>query len=152
MTEAASQNRLTHLAGEWTGDETIAPSQWGEGGKAVARISARMELNQKLLVQDYSAERGGAPWLKAHAVFTFDEQAGAYSLFWFDSLGFVPAQAAPGQWDRQSLRFIRTSPRGQARHTYTFTVPDAYQLKLESSFDGGATWVLVMEGAYSRIG
>jgi hypothetical protein len=116
---------------------------------AVARISARLDLNEKALIQDYSAERGGKLWIKAHAVFVFEEQSSAYSLYWFDSLGFIPTQPAAGQWDGGALRFIRVSPRGQTRHTYRAS-GQKYYLTLESSFDGGAAWGLVAEGAYTR--
>lgn len=143
-------NCLSRFAGDWTGEETIAPSKWGDGGTALATISARLDLNERALIQEYSAQRDGKLWIKAHAVFTFEEQNSAYSLFWFDSLGFIPAQPAPGEWDGEALRFIRVSPRGQTRHTYRSIVDGQYRLTLESSFDGGASWVPVMEGTYSR--
>lgn len=122
--------------------------QVGPGGKASARISARLDLGGRALIQDYSAERDEKPWLSAHAVFSFDESSAAYSLYWFDSLGFIPAQAAPGQWNGDALVFIRSSPRGMTRHSYRFPEPGKYRLTLESSFDGGATWLPVTEGSY----
>lgn len=141
---------LEFFAGEWTGDEEIASSKWGEGGRAAALVSARFDLGGRVLVQDYSAQRDGKTWLKAHAVIAVDEQTSGLGLFWFDSLGFTPGEPAPGQWDGSSLRFVRTSPRGQARHTYKPTGPAAYEFVLESSFDSGASWVLVMKGRYVR--
>jgi hypothetical protein len=142
---------LELFAGEWIGKEDIAPSKWGEGGRAEAFISARLDFNGCVLIQDYSAQRDGKPWFKAHAVIAFDPQASALSLHWFDSMGFTPAAPAPGQWDDRTLRFVRASSRGQTRHTYTSTGPDSYELIMESSFDGGASWVLVMTGRYSRV-
>jgi len=142
---------LSIFAGEWAGEEAIAPSKWGPGGSAAAIISARLDLNERILIQDYSAERDGKPWLKAHAIFVFEEQSAAYSLFWFDSLGFIPRQAAQGQWDGAEWTFIRESPRGRTRHIYSLKNSDRYRLKLESSFDEGATWTPVMEGNYFRV-
>lgn len=150
MSTLSSSNYLSFLAGQWTGQETIAPSKWGAGGTAIATITSRLDLNDKALIHDYRAERDGKTWLTAHAIFVFDEPSSHYSLFWFDSLGFVPTQPAPGQHDGNTLKFIRTSPRGQTRHTYTFSDDKQYQLLLESSSDGGATWILVMDGIYSR--
>jgi hypothetical protein len=150
MSSNPSPNSLSLLAGTWTGVETIAASKWGPGGTAISKSSARLDLNQRVLIQDYSAERDGKHWLAAHAVFVFDEPTSAYGLFWFDSLGFVPGQPAPGQWDGETLSFTRVSPRGQTRHLYTLSAPDTYSLRLESSFDGGSTWNLVMDGIYSR--
>lgn len=143
---------LGKFVGDWTGDEEIAPSKWGEGGKASASISARLDFNGRVLIQDYSAQRNGKPWFSAHAVIAFDPNASTLSLHWFDSMGFVPAEAAPGEWDGEALRFVRSSPRGMTRHTYIPAGAGAYGLVLESSFDAGATWVPVMKGHYSRAG
>ena len=150
MTSSTPENHLTRLAGTWTGTETIAASKWGPGGMALATLSARADLNGRVLIQDYNAERDGKRWLAAHAVFTFDEPSSTYTLFWFDSLGFTPSQPAAGEWDGETLKFLRISPRGQTRHLYTFPNGDEFALRLESSFDGGSTWNLVMEGRYSR--
>lgn len=144
------RNLLEQFAGEWAGDEEIAPSKWGEGGIARASISARLDFDGRVLVQDYSAERDGKPWFKSHAVIAFDQQNSALSLHWFDSMGFIPQLPAPGHWNGEALQFIRTSPRGQTRHTYIPSGAGAYELLLESSFDAGATWVPVMTGRYSR--
>lgn len=146
-----SSNPLHKLVGHWRGKETIQPSQWGAGGPAQAQVACREALDGKAFVQDYEAERDGKTWLQAHAIFARRAEAADYSLFWFDSLGFAPQEPAQGTWDGHDLAFIRTSPRGQSRHTYTFIDDDTYGMRLESSFDGGATYVLVMEGVYTRI-
>jgi len=159
-TETASQTAAAHkpisclelFSGDWVGEEEIAPSRWGEGGKASALVSARLDLDRRVLIQDYIAQRDGKPWFKAHAVIAFDAQSGGFNLYWFDSMGFMPSEPAPGQWDGASLRFVRSSPRGQTRHSYCATGPDAYQLILESSFDCGATWTPVSTGRYARVG
>jgi hypothetical protein len=150
MTDTSITHCLTKLVGEWTGEETIAASKWGPGGTAVATLFARLDLNGRALIQDYSAERDGKRWLAAHAVFVFDEPTSAYTLFWFDSLGFTPSQPAQGEWNGETLSFVRISPRGQTRHLYTFSRADEFGLRLESSFDGGSSWNLVMNGSYSR--
>jgi hypothetical protein len=150
MSNVTFSSQLAALAGTWTGTETIAASKWGPGGTALASLSARVDLNGRVLIQDYSAERDGKKWLAAHAVFTFDAPSSTYGLFWFDSLGFTPTQPAAGEWDGATLKFLRVSPRGQTRHLYTFANKDEYTLRLESSFDDGSTWNLVMEGHYSR--
>ncbi|MTW13681.1 DUF1579 domain-containing protein [Pseudoduganella eburnea] len=145
-------NLLELFAGDWAGVEEITLSKWGPGGSASASISARLEFGGRVLVQDYSAERDGKQWFKAHAVIAFDQQTSSLSLHWFDSMGFVPASPAPGQWDGEALRFVRTSLRGQTRHTYVFVGAATYELSLESSFDGGASWEPVMKGRYMQLG
>lgn len=143
-------NILWKFAGAWRGHEQIQSSKWGEGGLALSSVTSELRFDDRLLVQDYAAQRDGKDWFDAHAVFSFDANDGSYRLFWFDSLGFVPEQAASGTWNGESLTFIRISPRGQTRHVYTPVSDYEYSMRLESSFDGGANWILVMEGRYSR--
>lgn len=145
-------NVLAALAGEWTGDETIATTRWGQGGPAVARIHARFDLGGKVLLLDYREERDGKASLQAHAVFAAGQEPGEYALYWFDSYGFTPSQPAPGHWDGKRLVFLRSSQRGQTRHIYEWVAEGIYRLTLESSFDAGVNWERVMEGEYRRIG
>jgi hypothetical protein len=143
---------LARLAGEWQGEEAIATTRWGEGGAANGGFTASMELNDRVLVQDYREERDGKTALQVHAVFVAEPDHDQYSLYWFDSYGFVPGTPAPGLWNGERLTFVRSSPRGQTRHVYAFEGEDVFTLKLESSFDGGVSWELVMTGRYHRTG
>lgn len=146
---AAEKSVLSLLAGEWQGEETIATTRWGEGGPARGRFSARPDLGGRILLMDYREERDGQPALQAHAVLSAGPGHDEYALYWFDSHGFAPAQPAPGHWDGERLVFLRSSPRGQTRHTYAFRA-GACELALESSFDGGVHWEPVMRGSYRR--
>jgi len=145
-------NVLAALAGEWTGEETIATTRWGQGGPAVARVTARFDLGGKVLLLDYREERDGKASLQAHAVFAAGQEPGEYALYWFDSYGFTPSQPATGHWDGKRLVFLRTSQRGQTRHIYEWIAEGIYRLTLESSFDAGVNWERVMEGEYRRVG
>jgi len=147
-----SENVLASWAGQWQGDETIATTRWGQGGPASGEFTAKLEFNGRVLVQDYREERDGKPALQVHAVFVAEAEPGQYSLYWFDSYGFVPSAPAPGVLNGETLTFVRSSPRGQTRHVYAFEGHDVLTLRLESSFDGGASWELVMTGRYSRRG
>jgi hypothetical protein len=151
MTPLHGNGVLAALAGEWTGDELIATTRWGQGGTATARVSARFDLGGKVLLQDYREQRDGQPALHVHAVFVAGQEPGEYALYWFDSYGFTPSQPATGHWDGKRLVFLRTSSRGQTRHLYHMLADDAYQLTLESSSDGGVNWVQVMQGEYRRV-
>jgi hypothetical protein len=97
-----STNVLAALAGEWHGDEHIATTRWGPGGPASARISARLELGSRILVQDYREERDGKTALEVHAVFVAGPEHDQYGLYWFDSYGFAPAQ--PAGWSTAWFR------------------------------------------------
>jgi len=143
-------NALAALAGEWSGEETIATTRWGQGGTATSTVSARLDLGGKVLLQDYRQQRDGQPSLQAHAVFVTGPGHDECALYWFDSYGFAPAQPAPGHWNGQRLVFLRSSSRGQTRHIYAWDDADTYRLTLESSFDGGIRWEPVMQGVYRR--
>nr|BAO24107.1 hypothetical protein [uncultured bacterium] len=143
-------NVLARWVGHWHGEETIATTRWGQGGPATAELITQMELNGRVLVQDYRQERDGKPSLQVHAVFVAEPDHDQYSLYWFDSYGFVPGTPAPGLWNGERLTFVRSSPRGQTRHVYAFDGDDVLTLRLESSFDGGVSWELVMTGRYVR--
>lgn len=141
---------LGRLVGDWRGEETIATTRWGQGGPATAALSASAKFNGRVLVQDYREEREGLPSLQVHAVFVAEPDHDQYSLYWFDSFGFVPGMPAPGVWDGERLTFLRSSSRGQTRHVYAFDGDSAFALTLESSFDGGVKWEPVMSGIYRR--
>lgn len=142
--------RLHAFAGEWIGEEQLAPSRWSAGGPATARVSAHVALEGFYLVQDYSEAVDGRPTIQVHAVFAWDEEQRQVLLYWFDSYGFAPQAPGSGQWDGDTLVLTRTSSRGMARHSYRFEGVDSYHLKLENSFDGGQTWQPVMNGVYRR--
>ncbi|MBB6242254.1 DUF1579 family protein [Rhodanobacter sp. MP1X3] len=141
---------LQALAGEWTGEEQIAQTRWGPGGVAASAVESRLVLGGNVLIQDYREEREGKPSLAAHAVFVAGQAHDQYSLYWFDSYGFVPTEPAPGQWDGHRLSFLRSSLRGQTRHIYALHEDGSYELTLESSFDGGVNWEPVLTGTYRR--
>jgi hypothetical protein len=126
--------RLQALCGEWIGEETLSPSPWGPGGRAVARGAPRRELDGFLVVQGY------------------DTEAREYCRWWFDSIGFVPDAPARGSWEGDTLTFRYSSPRAQARYTYRFESDRLHHLRLENSFDAGQTWATFLEAVYRRVG
>ena len=138
---------LSALAGNWRGEEEIAASRWGEGGRAAAVLQARQLFN-KHLVQDYRAERDGKDWLQAHAVFVPVGEL-EVQLFWFDSFGFVPAEPATGRLEGDTLSILRTSPRGRTRHHYRLLSATENTLDLETEVESGV-WAPVMTGRYRR--
>lgn len=138
------------LAGRWTGEEQVAPSRWMQGGVSQATIENEIRFGGAALVHEYQTERDGRIWFSAHGVLTKGATSDAVGLFWFDSFGFLPTEAAQGTWDGRSLIFTRNSRRGSARHTYTFVNPDEYLLHFESSADTG-TMKTILEGVYRKL-
>ena len=54
MPQPTEEHEKLHiLAGDWEGDEEIAPSPWGPGGPAKGRSNIRVAVDGFFLVQDY---------------------------------------------------------------------------------------------------
>jgi len=141
--------RLAAFAGEWTGEETVFASRWVEGGQAISRVSARMDLDGFYLIQDTRQTRDGKESFATHGVFTFDREDRLYKLFWHDSLGYFAQSPASGGWKDQRLTLIRSSLRGIARHVYEIVDADTYTMKIQYSPDAEG-WADVLTGVYKR--
>jgi len=123
--------KLTALAGSWTGEEKIHPSPWDPaGGGATGRIVGQV------------AYRG-------HGVFGYDPERTCYTMHWFDSIGSGVSEPARGQWEGNALVFKSRSPMGHARYTYTLEAEGRYTFRIDHSEDG-ERWVPFMEGTYKR--
>jgi len=142
--------KLTALAGTWTGEEKIHPSPWDPaGGGATGRIVSRMDLDGFFLVSDYVEERGGQVAYRGHGVFGYDPERTCYTMHWFDSIGSGVSEPARGQWEGNALVFKSRSPMGHARYTYTLEAEGRYTFRIDHSEDG-ERWVPFMEGTYKR--
>jgi hypothetical protein len=141
---------LQALAGDWTGTETMPPSPWGPGGVATGKNTIRLDLDGFFAIQDYVQEQDGRVTFKGHGMFGWDGERQAYAWYWADSMGFVPDGPAYGQWNGDTLRLSRSTPRGQARYVFRFEGPHTYHFTIENSFDGGTTWKAFMTATYQR--
>lgn len=142
--------KLHALAGAWIGDEVLADTPWMPGGRAQSFVRAQLALGRFFLEQDYRQERDGQETFRAKALVTFDLDRNEYRLFWFDNLGFAPAEPAGGAWDGNTLTVLRKSPRALARHAITIRNAQEYEQIIENSWDGGVSWTPVMTGLYRR--
>ena len=142
--------RLAAFAGEWSGEETVYPSRWVQGGPAISHVSARMDLNGFYLIQDTRQTRDGKESFATHGVFTFDREDGRYKLFWHDSLGYFAPAPASGGWKDKTLTLLRGSLRGSARHVYEIIDADTYSMKIQFSPDAEG-WADVLTGVYRRL-
>ena len=151
MPQPTDQHRRLHaLAGEWEGDETIAPSPWGPGGPARGRSTISVAVDGFFLVQDYVEEKAGRTVFRGHGIFGWDAESKTYVWYWVDSMGQPPAAPSRGRWEGDTLIFESSSPRGKGRYTYQFDGADGYRFKIENSFDGGKGWATLIEAAYHR--
>lgn len=141
---------LKFFDGTWRGQEDISPTAWMSGGAAQATINNGLKFGGATLVQDYESERDGRVWFSAHGVITHGPTPGEFALFWFDSLGFFAREAAHGEWNGETLVFVRQSPRGVARHSYMPDGPGQFHMRLESSVEADRMKT-ILTSTYTRL-
>lgn len=143
-----AHEKIARIAGEWKGEETMAPSPWDpEGGTAEARVTNRVAIDGFIVVQDYEQIRNGKTTFRGHGVFSYDNEQGHYVLHWWDSMGMAP-NVFIGSFDGDTCAMTSTSPMGHTRATFVLG-EDTYDFKMEMSMDG-SNWNLLMNGTYSR--
>ena len=141
--------RLEKLAGNWTGEERMPPSQWDpRGGVATGRSNSRLALNGFALISDYEQERHGVITFSGHGIWSFDPKNDLYSLHWFDCMG-SPPEVFLGRFDGDRLMVAHGGPGMHARMTYDLADPKRMLSKMEMSQDG-LTWSTLFEGRYER--
>ena len=141
---------LARFVGDWAGEETLFPSPFcPEERTAVGRFSYKMGLGGFFLTSEYEESVAGEPSYAGHGVYGYDDEAGKFTMHWFDSMGGSYVKPALGGWDGNSLSFENVTPQGHARYTHTLE-GDEYHFKIEVAEDGEA-WTMFMAGSYQRV-
>ena len=147
LTEA--HKNFKYLAGQWSGQERIAPSPWDpKGGTATGYSDNRIALDGFVLVHDYEQQRNGATTFRGHGVLSFDPQEQCYRMHWWDSMG-SPVNAFKGNFEGQVLKMTYVGPQGHNRVTWDFSQAGRYRFQMDISPDG-QQWHTFMEGDYTR--
>jgi hypothetical protein len=151
MPQVTEQHQKLHvLAGNWTGEEQMAPSAWGPGGPRRGKYTGRVECDGFFVSQEYVQEQDGKVSYRGHAIFGYDTQRKQFAWYWVDSMGVVPPAPSYGTWEGNRLVFTSQSSHGDGRYTLQFEGKDRYKFTLENSADGGKTWQTFMSGDYRR--
>jgi hypothetical protein len=144
-----THKNLARLAGDWSGEEKIFPSQWSpEGASAEAVHVARVSLNGFVVVEDYEQKSGGETTFSGHGVWTVDSESGDCLLYWFDCLG-TGMELFCGSWEGDVMTLLSHGPSGHFRLTYDLTDPEIIRTGMETSHDG-EQWTPMMEGAFTQ--
>jgi hypothetical protein len=145
-----AHEKLKAFVGQWSGEETIAPSPMDTtGGRANAKVDNRLVLADFVVVQDYVQERSGRVNFEGHAVISYDAASDDYVMDWWDTFGMTRSEYR-GKWSGKGLVLHAATPMGRSRATYDFSNADEYGFKMEISVDG-TTWLPFMEGLYKRL-
>lgn len=140
---------LAPFAGVWLGTETMAPSAWDpEGGTAQARVENRLDLDGRVVVQNYEQRRKGSVIYRGHAVLWWDAKAEEYAMTWWDSMG-QPPNVFRGNWVDDTLVLVHENKDGASRATMQFFEDDRYKFTMELS-PNGERWSTWMTGEYRR--
>ena len=147
----AEHKKLELLAGNWTGEEKIAPSPWdAAGGTAIGRVCNKVSLDGFNVIQEYEQERGGKTSFRGHGVFGYDANAKCYVLHWWDSMG-MGVNEFRGQFTGDVLSMTFAGVHGHNRCTFDVSKPGGYAFTMDVSQDG-KIWMNFMQGGYSKKG
>jgi hypothetical protein len=151
MPKVTDQHRkLYALTGDWEGTETMAESPWGPAGTAIGKLHIRTDLNGFFVLQDYIQEKDRKVTFSGHGIFGYDLEAGNYTWYWVDAMGFVPDAPARGKFEGDTLKLEKATPRGSARYAHRLEGKNSYQFTIENSFDQGKSWQTFLSAAYRR--
>ena len=142
--------RMLRLAGDWSGPERLAPSAWGPGGTATGHFRCRPALGGMGLLQDYREDQAGTQVFSGHGVFVIEPGTDTVLWWWFDSLGFPP-EPARGEWDGDTLRLEKHTPRGSARYRFAFEGGDRFGFVIENRLGDATEFAEFMRGDYVRM-
>ena len=147
----ADHLRLGAFAGTWEGEEHVAASAWTKEGTATARLTAECLFGGFFVEQRYVQTRDGSTSFEARKILGFDDADQSYKLYQFDTVGFVPAAPASGEWIDGKLVLTKVSPRGAQRTLFQFENEDCYCMGVTFAPAGSDTWQEVVSGLYRRV-
>jgi hypothetical protein len=144
------------LLGNWTGVEQRAASPWAPATTARAMIVFKLDVSDRVVVQDYRQVDANSAEFTGHGVFMIDS-GGVMSpasrtpiLWWFfDSYGYPP-EAAHGGWQDGELIMHKTTPRGMAEHRFA-VAEGQLSYRICVRIDDSADWDDFLRGTYRRI-
>ena len=141
--------KLTSLAGTWSGNEKMHPSPWlPDGGEATSTVVMRAALGGFAVVIDYEQRMGDAVTYSGHGVYTVDPQSRDVVLHWFDSMGGQHEEFR-GSWSGDVLTVQSRTPMGFMRLSYDYSAPDTLKNSAEMSSDG-EMWTRMFDGHLKR--
>lgn len=144
-----AHKKIELFAGDWSGEEKMAPSQWDpKGGTASGSLNGRVVCDGFYVVSDYEQRSGGAVTFRGHSVLGVDPQSEEVTLHWFDSMG-MGDNLFRGKWQGDKIALTFQSPAGHHRVSYDFSEKGAMRFRMDMSADG-KDWKAMMDGVYRK--
>lgn len=139
---------LERLVGTWSGEETMAASDFGPGGKFTGKVRNVRALDGFAVVQDYDQEQGGKVAFRGHGVFRYEPAGDKYEMIWFDTFG-APGSHMVGGFAGDVLTLTVKASMGFVRASWNLGRKDEYAYLMEVSGDG-SNWMKFIEATYRR--
>ena len=87
-------DRLERFCGSWSGTVTVKPNpQLPDGMTGASRAETTRELDGWFVVMKYEQRQPDGNVYTARGVIGYDDEAGQYTFYWFDSQGWNPASS-----------------------------------------------------------
>lgn len=137
------------LLGNWAGMEEQAASRWAPPATTRAMLTFKLDVADRVVVQDYRQVRADGSEFTGHGVFLLDPESEQVLWWLFDSYAQVPVPAAGG-WDRGELVLTKTTPRGRAEHRF-LVVGDELRYRIQLQLADAAELAPFLSGTYHRI-
>lgn len=138
------------LLGSWTGTEEQAESPWAPAGAARAMVVFKLDVADRVVLQDYRQVRADGAEFTAHGVFLLTDADRSTVGWWlFDSYGEPPVPATGG-WSDGELVLEKSTARGVARHTFAVAA-DRLTYRIETRLGDAPDFTDFLTGTYARI-
>jgi hypothetical protein len=144
------------ILGNWTGFEEQAASPGAQATSARAMIVFKLDVSDRVVVQDYRQVRADGEEFSGHGVLMIDSAdvmspATPTPILWwfFDSSGYPP-QPAHGGWQDGELIMHKATARGMAEHRFAIA-DDQLTYRIRRQLNDLGELDDFLSGTYRRI-
>ncbi len=100
----AALDRLNSFVGYWEGDMEMKMKGAPETMKATGNHRAEWSCDKRLLVSHYEGDMGEGKKMSGIEIWTYDDEAGKYRSWWFDSHGSAAEGAV--EYDEETKTWL----------------------------------------------
>ena len=142
--------KLSFLAGKWTGDETFDPNpMMPKGGKGSGTLSANFDLDNFFMHLELHSKSDMMNYA-AHGFIHFDGAKSQFVEHWFDNTGSAHEYTGKLEGDKFVLVGEVESMEGKAKERITFTKSSTTQLTMVLEMDEGKGFAKFLTVNYTK--
>jgi uncharacterized protein DUF1579 len=145
---APELQKLSFLAGKWTGQETFEPNPMApQGTKGTGTLTANFDLDNFFLHLELHSKSDMMNY-SAHGLISYDAAKSQYVEYWFDNTGEVTQYT--GKLDGDKFVLTGAVQAGKPSERVTFTKASPTQLKMVVEMDEGKGFAKFIEVNYTK--